>query len=203
MKKLFFALFSICLLSVAAQSGDANETIYIDKIDIKDYYSMKTEGWVMIKSNNGEQFLSNLSNENYILNFSINCKGISQKPSFLIEYNNNYDDKEWAGLDFASSHSDSFKKIVFIIDKTEFINPFQNYNKASFDKFKTALQKGNILTIKFYNSEFNPNTGKDALQLNRALDFSLKNGHLLDNAVDCADEDTSPVPTTAVTSAAD
>lgn len=83
MKKLFFALITFCLLTVSAQSADANETIYIDKIDIKDYYSMKTEGWVMIKSNVGEQFLSNLSNENYILNFSINCKGNSQKPSFF------------------------------------------------------------------------------------------------------------------------
>lgn len=47
------------------------------------------------------------------------------------------------------------------------------------------LKTAKILKIETFNNEFNPNTGKEELKLNRAIDFKLENAALLELPVNC------------------
>ena len=194
MKKLALIIFLLSFGIPAIAQSEKNKTpLKMAQISTKQFYSTKTKGWVLLESDGGEQHLANLSNKDYFLYLNINCKDQSQKPSFLIEYNNNYRDHEWAGLDFASSQLDQFKKTVFLVDQKEFANPFVNYSQKPFEGFKNALKKGKVLTMKFYDKESNLETGKEYWKLNREITFMLYNPELLEISGDCRAEDDTEV----------
>lgn len=176
---LLFTVFSFHLF---AQTD--LEIMVIDDHSEEEFYSIQNKGWQLI-SYRGKTTLSNFSNKDYVLNFPITCKNDSEKPSFLIEFSNNYRDGNRGGMDFTSSNSDNFAKIVFLIDDQPFGNPFNDDDKTVFESFKTALKKGNTLTIQFFNDAFNPETGDDELALNRELDFMMGHSELLNVAIDC------------------
>ncbi|MEL6810160.1 MAG: hypothetical protein AAFP76_02370 [Bacteroidota bacterium] len=178
---LFFIIFG---LHADAQSEKNDSIIDGDKLSRQELYSLQSKGWMHMKYR-GMKYLLNLSNKDYILHFSINCKDSSQKPGFLIEFSNNYRDGTYGGIDFASSELNTSRKIEFFIDGQEFQNPFEDFDETIFKSFKDALKEGKILTIKCFDLEFNTETGKDELELNRELKFMLANGKLLDEAIDC------------------
>lgn len=136
------------------------------------------DGWVLLKYDGGN-YVSNYSNKDYILYFSINCKESSQKPLFLIEYSNNYRDGDYGGIDFVSS-KDEHREVEFLLDGKEFKNPFKNLDETQFKSFIETLKKATILTINIYDY-----TANNELELNRSLDFKLENGELLDSTVNC------------------
>ena len=166
---------------------------------------MQNNGWAVVKTTEDQFYLANFSNKEYVLHLSLTCKDPSRKPKYLIEYNNNYGDKAWGGLDFASSQVDNGKKVQFEIDQKNIENPFQKNTTTAFENFKAALKKSKNLSLKFYNEEFNPETGKDEPRLNREIIFKLENSHLLDVPTECGEdeEDTTEVPTTIVVEAAE
>jgi len=187
MKKYFYFLFFIVLsIHTYAQSEHNNHTIKGDTLSKEELYSIHNSGWVHFEYQK-KKYLLNFSNKNYILSFATNCKDKSQKPGFLIEYSNNYRDGNFGGIDFTSSNSNNFKKILFLIDDQEFENPFDNFDEDVFKNFKDALKNGKNLTIKFFNFTLNPETGKNQLDLNREITFLLENGNLLDEPIDCKD----------------
>lgn len=199
MKNYFLILFCIAFSIPSFAQNKINGTaITVDQLEDNEFYSMQNRGWVFLEYDNNEKQLANLSNKDYFFYLTINCLNHSENPQFLIEYNNNYDDGEWAGIDFASSQDENFKKIIFLIDQKEFKNPFDNYNEEKFEIFKNALKKGNLLTVKFFNEAYNPASGKEELKLNRAIEFLLENNQLLDVMVNCDVPDISEAPTTAV-----
>ncbi|MBD8348789.1 MULTISPECIES: hypothetical protein [unclassified Dysgonomonas] len=136
------------------------------------------DGWVLLKYE-GENHLSNFSNKDYILYFSIKCTEPSQKPLFLIEYSNNYRDGDYGGIDFVSS-KDDHREVIFLLDGKEFKNPFKNPDEIQFEGFIEALKKATVLTINIYDY-----TASNELELNRSLDFKLGNGELLESTVNC------------------
>ena len=144
--------------------------------------TVPTDGWVLINYDT-YQYLLNYSNKDYILYLRLKCKNSSNNPSFLVEYSNNYRDGDYGGIDFISSEDDSNNVIQFLVDGIDFKNPFKE--KAKLKGFADALKKGTKLTIKVFDTEMNVETGKDALKLNRAIDFKLKNADLLDTSVSC------------------
>lgn len=200
MKKLIILFFLILNLLTYAQTEISGDFINLDPLKENELYSLQNNGWAVIKTTDGKAYLTNFSNKDYVLHLSLTCQDPSSKPKYLIEYNNNYNDKEWGGLDFASSQVDDGKKVQFAIDQKNIENPFQKNTTIAFEKFKAALKKGKNLSLKFYNEEFNPETGKDEPRLNREIIFKLENSHLLDVPTECAEEeeDTSEVPITEV-----
>lgn len=199
MKKILIILISIFgIMNCSSQKEKNADTIYIDQLEKKSFYSMQNEGWVLIKSKSGEKYLANLSNKDYILYFSINCENTDQQPRFLIEYSNNYRDGNRGGLDFTSSDDTKFEKILMFIDDKKYDNPFQTYDKGNFSKFKSALKKGKLFTMKFYEEKFNPESGDDEITLNREIQFLLKNSQLLDVRTTCKTESSEETSTTEV-----
>ncbi|MFC6267453.1 hypothetical protein [Frigoriflavimonas asaccharolytica] len=195
-KLLFLSLCTLFSLNLLAQKYDDKVSIDVQKIDAEEFYKIQNKGWVILDQENGMKDLANFSNKNYVLYLSLNCKTNSDTPpSFLVEYNGNYGDKEWGGLDFASSRSGDFQKISFFVDAKEVENPFVKMSDKKIESFKEILKKGKTLTIKFYNTEFNPNTGKDELKINRELSFELKNSQLVDVPTYCKEENNDAVET--------
>lgn len=179
MRKILFC--SILLGGSLLMNAQNDTTIQLDKIGDSKFYKLQTKGWVILQGDNGDKHLANLSNKEYFLYFSLDCK----TPSYLIEYNNNYRDGDYGGIDFASSKEKNFSKTSFSIDGKDFKNPFDDKNKSAIANFKTALMAGKKLSIKFFNEEFNPEEGKDELKLNREISFALQNNDLLKTAVNC------------------
>lgn len=179
MRKILFSsiLFGGSLL-INAQN---DSTIKLDKIEESKFYKLQTKGWVILQNDNGDKHLANLSNKEYFLYFDLDCS----IPSYLVEYNSNYRDGDFGGIDFASSKEKNFQKTSFFIDGKDFKNPFAEKNKSSVVNFKKALTTGKKLTVKFYNEEFNPEEGKDELKLNREINFALQNNDLLKTSTTC------------------
>ncbi len=182
-KQLLFLLFALVSITLCAQNS---ESILVDEqpVSEKEFYDIKNNGWSIIKFQ-GLTLLGNFSNKDYVLRLNINCNDVSKKPSFLIEYSNNYRDGKWGGVDFISSKSNDLKMIVFFIDDQEFKNPFIEGNEGALTSFKEAIKNGKTLKIKFFNTEYNPDIAKDELKLNREVGFTLKNSHLLATPVTC------------------
>lgn len=175
---LLSAAFLACSLFLKAQN---DSTIYLDKIEESKFYKLQSKGWVILESGNGDKQLANFSNKEYYLYFSLDCK----TPSYLIEYNDNYRDGDYGGIDFASSREKNFQKTSFFVDGKDFKNPFDDKNKNAVATFKSALLSGKKLSIQFFNEEFNPENGKDELKLNREISFALQNNDLLKTSVTC------------------
>ena len=203
MKKITFLLFFLLSSNLCyAQTEKEDNLINLNQVKEKELYSLQTKGWTLLKSNEDETYLANLSNKEYILYLSLTCKDQTTKPQYLIEHNNNYGDGEWGGLDFSSSQTDDGKIVKWLIDQKEIDNPFKRNKTSDFEKFKVDLKKGKILSLKFYNEDFNPDTGKEEARLNREINFNLENSYLLDVPTDCEKEDISEVETTVVAEAA-
>ena len=204
--KIIITLFClIANLLTFAQTEISGDFINLDPLKENELYSLQNNGWTVVKTTEDQFYLANFSNKEYVLHLSLTCKDPSRKPKYLIEYNNNYGDKEWGGLDFASSQVNNGKKVQFEIDQKNIENPFQKNTTTAFENFKAALKKSKNLSLKFYNEEFNPETGKDERRLNREIIFKLENSHLLDVPTECGEneEGTTEVPTTTVAEAAE
>jgi len=181
MKKYFYFLFTFILnVSIYSQTKEYDLIINADKLSKDQLYSIHNNGWAHLKYR-GETHLINFSNKDYILHFNIYCKNETQKPSYLIEYGTNYKDGGYRGIDFTSSKSNKFKKVSFFIDKQNFENPFLNYKATTIKKFVEAIKNGKTLSIKFFNNKNLSNK----LELEKELQFMLKNGKLLDEVIDC------------------
>jgi len=144
-------------------------------------------GWVLLKYK-GENHIVNYSNKEYTLWMSAKCSKTSQQPSYLIEFSNNYGDKEMGGIDFISSKGNQHAKTIFYLDGKDFENPFLKAKNKNYNVFYEALKAAKVLKIEVYDNEFDPETGKDAIKLNRSVAFKLGNGQLLDTAVNCKDD---------------
>ena len=142
------------------------------------------EGWVHIRYK-GESIISNYSNKDYMLALFFSCSDSIKTPKYLIEFTKNYSDGTYEGLDFVSSTRDRFDQIIFYIDTIDFGNPFMEYELEKFSLFHQALISGKLLTIAFFNMEYNPETGDDELSMNRSIDFKLGNSEFLDTPVNC------------------
>ncbi len=184
MKNTLFTILLLISLSAFSQKKEKETIIYGDQLTEEEIYDIQTDGWMILKYKE-QDLLMNFSNEDYLLWFKINCKQSETEPSFLIEFTNNYRDGNRGGIDFASSKKDNYKKIVFLIDGKSFENPFKNYDENHFIAFKNFLKEAKTLSIEFYDNEFNIETEKDELVLNRVIDFKLKNSELLDVLTDC------------------
>lgn len=181
MVKYIFILF-LLLVGVNSFAQKGNIIIDAEKFSEEQLSNISDiashDGWVLLKYN-GENYVSNYSNNDYILYFSVNCIESSQKPQFLIEYSDNYRDGDYGGIDFASS-KDDYRKIDFLLDGEKFKNPFKNFDKIEFKSFIETLKKATVLTINIYD-----NNAENELELNRSLDFKLENSELLDYSVNC------------------
>jgi hypothetical protein len=185
MKKYFIILILIVSsIQINAQNETSDLIIVADKLSSEQLYSIKSEGWVLLQ-NKGSKYLCNFSNPDYVLFLPVNCLNKSQKPNYLIEFSNNYREGDYGGIDFDSSRSDNYKKKIFLIDDVEFGNPFEKFDVKIFENFKNALRKGKIVTIKFFDSAYNSETGDEGLDLNREISFALANGELLETPIDC------------------
>ncbi|RQO71723.1 hypothetical protein DBR43_10765 [Pedobacter sp. KBW06] len=185
-------LLTICFLflsSIAfAQNQQPKNSIDADKLSASQLAHMDRiapkNGWVLVKYK-GENYIRNFSNKDYVLSLSVKCSKSTQKPGYLIEYSSNYGDKEMGGIDFLSSSKMDFAKVRFHLDGKNFENPFSRAKNNNFSLFYQALKTAKILKIETFNNEFNPNTGKEELKLNRAIDFKLENAALLELPVNC------------------
>ena len=146
--------------------------------------NVPNDGWVQMNYQ-GKSYLINCSNKDYRMNMGLNCANSKDHPVFTIEYTSHYRDGDYDGIDFASSRNQSYADLKVLVDGKSFGNPFSEKGKANVDAFLAALKKGTKLTMSFYNSEFNPETGKDELKLNRSIDFKTAHPELLDTKVDC------------------
>lgn len=183
---LKFFITTIFILSWQYSIGQTNsaQTINADNITREEVYATRTDGWATLIFEKAKH-LANFSNQDYILHFNVNCKAKGQHPSFLIEFSDHYRDGNYGGIDFTSSESDQYDKIQFSIDKQVFGDPFKPYNEATFKVFLKKLMVSKLLTIKFYDSTENPDTGKFDLKLNRKIDFKLANPELLEEQYEC------------------
>ncbi|WP_222165145.1 hypothetical protein [Edaphocola aurantiacus] len=144
--------------------------------------NVPNDGWVQMNYQ-GKSYLLNCSNKDYRMNVGLNCA--EGNPVFVIEYTGSYRDGDYEGIDFASSRNQSYADLKVLVDGKSFGNPFSDKGKANAGPFIEALKKGSKLTMSFYNTEFNPETGKDELKLNRSIDFKTAHPELLDVKVDC------------------
>lgn len=176
---LFFGntAFSQTMKVINADDMSDTDLENIDEIVDKD-------GWVNIIFE-GENSIRNFSNKEYILTILMNCSDNTYLPKFLIEYSKHYEDGSYAYIDFVISVSNKFTKTNFQIDEQDFGYSFSEFEKESFMVFHQALKSGKLLTISFYDTALNPETGDHELSLNRSLDFKLANGEFLDIPVDC------------------
>ncbi|WP_118973233.1 hypothetical protein [Taibaiella koreensis] len=142
------------------------------------------DGWVLVKYKGGT-YIENFSNKDYMLSLFMQCADATQTPGYLIEYSNEYGDKEMGGLDFLNSSDNHFAKVIFYLDGKSFGDPFSNIKSKSFTDFYQAVKTAQTLKIEAFDEELNPDTGKQELRLNRGIDFKLANGALLDKPVTC------------------
>lgn len=179
-KYIFTSLLLLISLHSFAQEGktiiDAEKFSEEQLSNISNIVSH--EGWILLKYN-GENYISNYSNKDYILYLTINCKESSQKPQFLVEFSDNYRDGDFGGIDFVSS-KDDYREVEFQLDDEKFKNPFKNFDEIEFKGFIDALKQATVLTINVYD-----NNSNGELILNRSLDFKLKNGEFLDYSSNC------------------
>lgn len=210
-KYIFASMMLITTISTSAHDhathsdGLTQHMIDGDKLTREEIYSLQTPGWVIFKYQMNST-LANFSNNDYILFHHLNCQDKAQKPSFYIEFNNNYRDGTYRGIDFASSSDTEDKIIKLLVDGNDVGNPFKDYDKAQFDEFIQTLKQSKTLTMQFYDEETEeeyassavvsdaagqaiaadasaePET-KKVLKLNREIVFQLKNSELLDT--DC------------------
>lgn len=180
MVKYIVTTFSL-LISLTSFAQEANTVIDAENFSEEQLRNISNiaphEGWVLLKYN-GENYVSNYSNKDYLLYFSVNCKESTQEPQFLIEFSDNYRDGDFGGIDFASS-KDDYREVEFLLDGEKIQNPFKNFEEVEFKSFIEALKKASVLTINVYDSN------NEELELNRSLDFKLENGELLDYPVNC------------------
>lgn len=185
MKKYFIILILIASsIQINAQNDTSDLIIVADKLSSEQLYSIKSEGWVLLQ-NKDSKYLCNFSNPDYVLFLPVTCLNKSQKPNYLIEFSNNYREGDFGGIDFDSSRSAKYKKKIFLIDDVEFGNPYKDFDVKKFENFKDALKKGKTLSIKFFDSAYNPETGDEGLDLNREISFALANSELLETPIDC------------------
>ncbi|WP_157454330.1 hypothetical protein [Crocinitomix catalasitica] len=185
MTKYFIAfLFITSILHINAQGNENDSIIVADNLSSDEFYSIQTAGWIIVDFNS-EKSICNFSNEDYVLYFNINCTDAKLKPTYLIEYSNNYRDGNYGGLDFTSSKKDTDSTTVYLIDDIAFDNPFTPYDAYKLDVFLTALKTGKVLTMSFYYYEYDIVSDADELTLNRTISFQLKNNHLLNTATNC------------------
>ena len=151
------------------------------------------EGWVHIQFRGGSS-ISNFSNKEYILTILMNCSDTTYTPKYLIEYSKHYGDGNFEYIDFTNSNSNKFTKTTFYVDDHDFGDPFLEFETENFSIFHQAVKSGKVLTIVFFNMEYNPETGEDELSLNRSIDFKLGNSEFLDIPVDCNVFTQSPAP---------
>ena len=128
------------------------------------------DGWVHI-IHQGEHYVTNYSNRDYTLFFSLKCQDPAGPPYFLIEYSDNYGDGTYGGIDLVSSRQSNGQKITFTVDGTSFGNPFQPADKKGFSRFVAALKKGKSLRIK--------------IDPDRDMQFKLAHPEFLDIPVKC------------------
>lgn len=180
----YTTLLMIFISSFFTQAQQESTSTYIDasKLSSSELYSISTDGWAML-AYNGDQFLCNFSNPDYILHLSLTCKDASQQGSYLIEFSNKYRDGDYGGIDFTSSADNQFDKIVLSVDGIVLDNPFSNKDASQLTAFKKALAQGKEFTMQFYDTSYE----SDALEINRTIIFKLANSHLLEVATDCYD----------------
>lgn len=192
MKKLLLLTTIIASCSMlglnAVAQQNSSHIIDADKFTEQQFNALEknvpNDGWVQMNYQ-GKSYLVNCSNKDYRMNMGLNCADSKDNPVFMIEYTSNYRDGDYEGIDFASSRNQSYAELKVLVDGKSFGNPFLEKGKANVSAFIAALKKGNKLTMSFYNTEFNPETGKDELKLNRSIDFKTAHPELLDVAVDC------------------
>ncbi len=171
-KKIFVLGFFFTLSFMHAQNKNIIDISQYSEEQInKMDQTLPKDGWVLIKMNE-EQVLLNYSNKDYVLLLNLDCPN----PSYNIEYSSNYRDGDYGGIDFDNSYDSKFIKTELEIDKKKVDFP----KNKEFNNFKTLLKKAKVLTMKFYDQEFDPNEGKDVVKLNRSIDFKLQNSELLD-----------------------
>lgn len=174
----------------ALAQQNSNHIIDADKFTEQQFNALENnipnDGWVQMNYQ-GKSYLVNCSNKDYRMNMGLNCADSKGKPVFMIEYTSHYRDGDYEGIDFANSRNPSYADMKVLVDGKSFGNPFSEKDKANVDAFIAALKKGTKLTMSFYNTEFNPETGKDELKLNRSIDFKTAHPELLDVKVNCND----------------
>lgn len=167
--------------SLHAQPSIINTSDYSDEqlSDIR--ASVPTDGWVLIQHQE-ERYLLNVSNREYTL--SLACQD-SKQPSYLIEYARAYRDGTFDGIDLVSSSRQQFAKVVFEIDGHAFEDPFTPATAKEAQSLIAALKQGKTLTVKVYDTAFNPETATETLALNRSINFKLNHSALLDEVTPC------------------
>lgn len=147
---------------------------------------LPTDGWLLLRfPDHGDQLL-NFSNREYVLHLWLTCKENSKgQPGYLVEYSDAYRDGDFGGIDFVSSHNQEGREIHFLLDGKDYGNPFAKQAQVKFTDFAASLKKATKLTISVYDSEMNPETGKDEPKLNRSIDFKMAHSNLLEKPVNC------------------
>ena len=107
MKRHLLILGALCWSSISfAQNQQDKNIIEADNLSATQLEHINEtapkDGWVLVKYKK-ENYIMNFSNKDYIFKLSINCPEATQSPGYLIEYSNNYGDKEMGGIDFISS----------------------------------------------------------------------------------------------------
>ena len=189
MKRTVLIAFLLLLNTFSfAQKQSDKYIIDADKLSEEQFANLEKtvprNGWILLKYQ-GENHILNYSNKDYTLFMYLKCANAASHPRFLVEYSNNYGDKEMGGIDFVSSKDKKFPKINFILDGKPFGDPFAKNRNKNFETFSVELKKSKILKIELFDDEMNPETGKNELKLNRTIDFKLANGELLETLVKC------------------
>lgn len=179
------------LLHFNATAQQNSRIIDVDKFTEKQVEELEknipNDGWVQLNYQ-GKSYIANCSNKDYRMNIGLVCADGKNNPFFIIEYSSSYRDGDYGGIDFANSRNPSYTDLKVMVDGKPFGNPFSDKGKANAASFIEALKKGNKLTMSFYDTEFNPETGKDELKLNRSIDFKTAHPELLDVKVDCSND---------------
>lgn len=144
---------------------------------------LPTDGWLLLHFKEGDRII-NLSHKEYVLHLRLNCAG-NGTPGYLVEYSEAYRDGDYGGIDFVSSNSDNGQEVRFALDGKNYGNPFAPDKKQQFKDFATALKQAKQLTLSVYDTEMDPEGGKGEQKLNRAINFKLAHGALLDKPVNC------------------
>lgn len=193
--KYFFIVLSFTLSSTyykAAAQQDNNKYIInvpeqLSEAEQADWKKkLPSDGWIILRFKEQGDRLLNLSNQDYVLHLWLNCAGNSKEPAgYLVEYSDAYGDGDYGGIDFISSRSEDGHEAHFLLDGKDYKNPFEKTSNTQFREFTEALKKAKQLTLSVYDSELNPETGKDEQRLNRSINFKLAHSQLVDTPVNC------------------